>query len=164
MKKKISCILLLGFIIGSCKHESKRPPTNIWVQKKLFNYSVTLPSSYVIRKMQDSSLKITNGNVSMFFNAGYYEIGAIKNQIDVLSEGKTGSFKKRILYGSEEKNKTSFLMSLWDTAHAIDLFRTIQYRGCVFSVKNVNENQRDTIVKIFKSVRPIAPVKTIPIP
>jgi hypothetical protein len=172
--KKINVFLILLFLVATNCYKSKTKIDEKWRQKRFEDYYLKIPPGYELYFFSKDSINgvisngaiidgaVSNGNMKIELNGGYgvptvYDEGG-KN----LKSKIIGSVKEKMLAYPSGINKGLILISVWDTLKSTDLFNSRgRYRGIVLTVKNINSKQKDMVLRIFDSVRPISKDKKV---
>jgi hypothetical protein len=147
--------LIVLVLTGGCGNKKTRNGDEIWHEKHISKFVLKLPPAYLINYSTDSlRIGITNGKVQIQFRPGDFNVDGIVNNNQVVDQSEVNSFK-RVILDSTEKNITSLSVCLWDTTTAAHLFHDVKYSGCILSADDLTNDQKDTVMKIFKSLKPL---------
>lgn len=163
---KLSTILFIILIIASScnstvNSQNVKSSNYDWVNKSIGrqkgDYSIRMPADYSINY---SSLDSTDGVIQskglrIDFITGYSlpKIKIIPGQ-KIIEKDTVGSLIVRIS-SAYMRGDEVFALEAWDTANGIiwdPLFKVKKFNGIDLVAKNLNNEQKDTVMKIFNSL------------
>lgn len=155
MKNNKHLNLFWVLMVIGCHSKNLQTSSNpVWKKKAILGYALELPPNYSVFYSNDSSrVTITNRSVTIDFIHGYSLVDGLTKAKNIVNTDKIGSFKKIIL-DTTENHITSIEAIMWDTTNLTHLLNDNRYMGCNLTVDNLNDSQKDTVLKIFNSLSP----------